>query len=282
MNQPITLRTLIITNGLTILLFVTLLLVSGTAANSLQQTTSPQTTTISYQGNLTDSASEPINATLPMTFKLYGTSTGGSAIWTEERTGANAVPVSSGLFSVLLGSVTPLETSLFGEPLWLGISVNGDAEMTPREQLSATTTAAGPRLLAEKTCDRNNTGTPTEENLSRGRHTVKCDGPQDPMEVTVTTSGRPIVVHMTADYFLDPAQETYCSIAVSQNGQSVDIVELEGGKGENIRHACSSSYVFTDLPAGTYTFAAQAGIWGQHNQTTVTWKHRRQIVAFEY
>lgn len=143
MNQPITLRTLLVTNSLTILLLITILLVPSIFANppepsaTLTSTTASTPSTISYQGHLTDGNGQPINTTTPMTFRLYTTSTGGTAVWTEERTGANAVPVTNGLFNVLLGSVTPIDTTLFNQALWLGISVNGDAEMIPREPFNA-------------------------------------------------------------------------------------------------------------------------------------------------
>jgi hypothetical protein len=195
MNRPITFRTLIITNGLTVLLLVAALLVTSTLAGPALQVTpassSDNTTTINYQGHLTDSAGEPINGTLPMTFKLYRDPSGGTAVWTEQRSGGNAVPVSDGLFSVSLGSVTPVDLSLFGEPLWLGISVNGDAEMTPRERLDGGAIAVGPRLLGENTCGEG-CGAFTETSLSSW-NTIKGADVHDPIEVTVTTSGRPVI-----------------------------------------------------------------------------------------
>jgi hypothetical protein len=115
-------------------ILILLLLLTGQIG---AQGTSPvleASTTISYQGNLLDQAGEPVNATVPMTFKLYDAPTGGTALWTEERTGTNAVPVTNGLFHIILGSVTPIDPALLDQLLWLGISVDGDEEMTPREQ----------------------------------------------------------------------------------------------------------------------------------------------------
>jgi hypothetical protein len=54
----------------------------------------------------------------------------------EERSGENVVPVANGLFHVLLGSVNPITDTLLSQPLWLGIRVDGDAEMQPRELLN--------------------------------------------------------------------------------------------------------------------------------------------------
>ncbi len=66
-------------------------------------------------------------------FKLYGSETGGSPLWTE----AKDVTVSNGVFSTLLGDVTPLNLGVFdGRALWLGITVGADPEATPRQPVA--------------------------------------------------------------------------------------------------------------------------------------------------
>ncbi|MEN9920940.1 MAG: hypothetical protein RL538_833, partial [Candidatus Parcubacteria bacterium] len=48
--------------------------------------------TINYQGKLTDNTGLTVaDGTYQIVFKLYTTSTGGSAIWTETRSGGNEV-----------------------------------------------------------------------------------------------------------------------------------------------------------------------------------------------
>lgn len=75
------------------------------------------------------------NAGLGMAFRLYNASTGGSALWTETYAG---VAVNNGLFHVLLGSTNPIPASLSSNnTLYLGITIGGDSEMTPREQLAS-------------------------------------------------------------------------------------------------------------------------------------------------
>ena len=93
-------------------------------------------TTINYQGYLTDSSGNPANGTLDMVFRLYNVESGGTALWTEAQDG---VLVTECLFSVLLGSEEYLPQSLFvqNDNLWLGITVGGDEEMTPREKLAS-------------------------------------------------------------------------------------------------------------------------------------------------
>lgn len=93
---------------------------------------------ITYQGTLTDDAGQPISGEVDMTFRFYDTPTGGTALWTEAHTGANAVPVQEGLFHVLLGSLTPIPSSVWNnDQLYLGVQVVDEPEMEPREILGA-------------------------------------------------------------------------------------------------------------------------------------------------
>ncbi len=106
--------------------------------------------TLSYQGYLTNAAGQPINGTLSITFRMYNVPSGGTALWTEEHTGANAVPVSKGLFNVHLGSLSSIPPSVWSSPtLYLGIQVGSDAEMSPREVVGAVPVAK----VAEKALD---------------------------------------------------------------------------------------------------------------------------------
>ena len=90
---------------------------------------------ISYQGRLVDPATglaKP-DGQYPMSFRLYTVAAGGGPLYTEART----VDVVRSIFSVPLGEVTPLDPNIFnGQPLFLGVTVGGDAEMTPRLRLA--------------------------------------------------------------------------------------------------------------------------------------------------
>lgn len=88
---------------------------------------------ISYQGSLTDNSGDPVSdGVYGMNFKLYTAEQSGSAIWEEGQ----SVTVVNGIFNVLLGSVEEFNIS-FDKPYWLGISVEGGSEMSPRIQLSS-------------------------------------------------------------------------------------------------------------------------------------------------
>lgn len=89
--------------------------------------------TISYQGYLEDGSGPVTQAGLPMEFALYEALSGGSPVWKEEQ----SVDVTNGLFSVLLGSGSPMAASDFNGDRYLGISVNGDGEMAPRQKLAS-------------------------------------------------------------------------------------------------------------------------------------------------
>ena len=89
---------------------------------------------ISFQGVLTDTLGKvKPDGLYDFHFNLYPAPGGGSAVWTEQRT----LPVMHGLFSVMLGEVSPLSGLDFAALYWLGIQVGGEPEMMPRIQLTA-------------------------------------------------------------------------------------------------------------------------------------------------
>ncbi|MDH3969120.1 MAG: hypothetical protein OEU56_19055 [Rhodospirillales bacterium] len=92
--------------------------------------------TISYQGSLTDAEGNPVEGTVAMTFNLYGDpDTTSGLLWSE----MHIVTVTNGTFDVILGAdvANPLGPSLFESPLFLGVKVGEDAEMTPLQPLAA-------------------------------------------------------------------------------------------------------------------------------------------------
>jgi hypothetical protein len=98
--------------------------------NGVDAVTIPQM--MSYQGKLTDTLGQPVqDTTYIVTFNLYTVSSGGSAFWAETQ----SVKTRGGLFSVLLGSVTPIGSVPAAGALYLGMNVSGGVEMTPRLQI---------------------------------------------------------------------------------------------------------------------------------------------------
>ena len=89
---------------------------------------------INYQGKLVGPTGSAVaDGSYSIVFRLYTVPTAGSNIWTETQT----VAVTSGLFSVMLGTTTSLASIDFNQTLYLGINVEADGEMTPRKILGA-------------------------------------------------------------------------------------------------------------------------------------------------
>ena len=67
---------------------------------------------INYQGKVTTPQGALIDTTVAMTFSIYPSSTGDTALWVEEH---SSVVVEKGIFNVLLGSVVPIHYSIFDD-----------------------------------------------------------------------------------------------------------------------------------------------------------------------
>jgi hypothetical protein len=89
--------------------------------------------TISYQGILTNEAGQPVgDGDFNISFRLYTSETGGTPLWSETQ----SVTVHKGVFNVILPSAGDLPIA-FDEQYWLGVSVGGNPELTPRTKLTA-------------------------------------------------------------------------------------------------------------------------------------------------
>lgn len=113
---------------------------------------------INYQGKLTDDTGATVaDGTYNMRFWLITSPSAASttAVWTESLTGVNRVQVTNGLFSIMLGSTSPLTSVDFNQTLYLGVEIGGsggspawDGEMSPRKILG-TVPAAFEAINAE-------------------------------------------------------------------------------------------------------------------------------------
>lgn len=99
---------------------------------------------VNYQGKLTDTSGVAVaDGTYNVRFWLLQSVAQAttSAIWTESLTGANQVQITNGLFSVMLGSTSPLTSVDFNQELYLGVEIGGtgaaswDGELLPRKPL---------------------------------------------------------------------------------------------------------------------------------------------------
>src|SRR5579872_3820345 len=79
-----------------------------------------------YQGVLLDNAQKPVTGVHHLTITLYDAALEGTALHTENFTSQ----VEDGIFSVVLGSQSEFESTLtFDVPYWIGVSVDGGAEL---------------------------------------------------------------------------------------------------------------------------------------------------------
>jgi hypothetical protein len=112
-----------------------------------------------YQGRLTDTNGNPLAGPVALVVSLYTAATGGSALWTESYPSVSLT--SDGIYTILLGSVTPFPAAAFSEPdRWIGTSVNGGAELTPRMRVASVPFALeANRLNGKRSTDFDPAGT---------------------------------------------------------------------------------------------------------------------------
>jgi len=86
---------------------------------------------INHQGYLTDDGGVPVDGDREMWFLIYDQEIGGTAVWSE---GPMTVPVTDGVFQVLLGQTNPITPFHLAGPRWLEVIVGGEY-MEPRERI---------------------------------------------------------------------------------------------------------------------------------------------------
>jgi hypothetical protein len=111
---------------------------------------------VNFQGRLTNASGVALSGTHDMQFKLYTAVSGGSYVWGETRTAANsnAVTVTNGLFSILVGegtSVAGTSASLqaaitANTNLYIEIMVGAET-LTPRSQFGSSAYAMNSDMI---------------------------------------------------------------------------------------------------------------------------------------
>src|SRR5271154_6858169 len=75
---------------------------------------------LTEQGQLLDSSGNPVAGSIQISFAIYDTPTGGTALWSEAQT----VTLDEGFFSAILGETVRIPPNLFnGASLYLGMTV---------------------------------------------------------------------------------------------------------------------------------------------------------------
>jgi YVTN family beta-propeller protein len=132
------------------------LLIGGLFLSSPAALAAPQINNqINYQARLMDSSGFPVaDGNYSVIFSLYDASTAGNRLWTAAGTlvtpTAITVNVQNGLFTVLLGDTgqNTLDTVNWNsDQLYLGVTINADAEMLPRKRFASAPQAFNARQL---------------------------------------------------------------------------------------------------------------------------------------
>lgn len=87
---------------------------------------------IPIQGRLTDASGVPLTGDHSVTFSLYDDPAAGLLYCS---TNYNPLPLTNGLFNITVTGCT--DSDISGEQLYLGIQVDADLEMTPRQPINA-------------------------------------------------------------------------------------------------------------------------------------------------
>ncbi len=211
---------------------------------------------LSYQGVLADSLGNPkADGTYTFTFRLYATPSGGTALWTEQKT----LLVNRGLFHTNLGDQVLFGSALtFAQPYWLSIQVASETELAPRILLTsagyslASTRSDSSRYAARSDTARYSTRSDSSRFAARSdtaRYSTRSD---------------------TAGYVLNsvPFVLPYAGTA-STNSDALSITQTGIGAGLNISLTSTSSSArgINVLHSGTGPgiFASSTGgnaVWG--------------------
>lgn len=89
---------------------------------------------IHFQGRLLDASGNPVQGVNNFTVRIYSQPSGGTALFTETHNSIQSD--TDGMYSLQIGSITSLNIP-FDTSYWLGLEVNTDGEMVPRQRLLA-------------------------------------------------------------------------------------------------------------------------------------------------
>ncbi|MFN8366050.1 MAG: hypothetical protein U0Y96_02275 [Candidatus Kapaibacterium sp.] len=142
--------------------------------------------TLSYQGVLTNNLDEPYpDGSYTITFSVYDANTGGTVLWSETQ----SVQTKLGVFDAMLGVKTPIDL-LFDKPYWLGITVQGQQELSPRLALvSSPYSFNSVRATVADSVSPTAGGVVRQLNGMSGNLTIVGDG-----TTTVTQSGNTLTI----------------------------------------------------------------------------------------
>lgn len=116
--------------------------------------------TFSHQGRLLDENGNPVaDGNYDVEYRIFQTDTGGTPAYTESQ----SVAVEDGLFTTSIGMTGYITPTIFAQPTWLEISIDGET-LAPRQQMQgapyAFSMASGSVVQGTETLDRTYAGQP--------------------------------------------------------------------------------------------------------------------------
>jgi|GEM_PF-3662372 len=190
-------------------------------------------TPVPYSGQLVDGG-VPVNGTRYFTLKLYDAPSGGAIVFTQ----AESLQVTDGIYHTQLQTNDTVWT---GADRWLGVSVNGGSELTPRQKIGwvpyAVHTLTNPPTLVVR---------PQTSMTVNGNAWVAVDS------LTITTSVPGIAIINMTGYTLwtgsvnAPGMEINISTTVPTDNLTVVVSKTDV-------HSLSPT-LMVDLAPGTYVY----------------------------
>jgi hypothetical protein len=193
--------------------------------------------TVAFSGRLSNDAG-PLDGDVDLRFRLFAEPSGGTPRWDE----VHATRASAGLVHVALGSLEPLDATVFdGTPLYLDIAVNGTS-LSPRAAIHAVPYAhrAAVAASAETVGDvaagdlqRRITGTCTGQVMTAvaADGTVTCE-PAGVGDITAVTAGAGLTGGGTAGDVILAANFSAVQARVATTcaaGSSIRAIAADGG-----------------------------------------------------
>lgn len=203
--------------------------------------------TMSYQGLLLGAGGSPVaDGAYELTFRIYDVASGpDAALWTESHA---AVPVSRGVFHVILGAAgTPL-TLAFDAQYYLGVTIGAGEELTPRVQLASSPYS----LNALNVVD----GAITAPKIAAGQVVKSLNGLRDDVtlapgsNISITPAGQTLTIAATGAGLTLPFSSSTASA-----GTLFDLINTDGGS--------AGSFKISDAGSGAaalYASTAGAGL----------------------
>jgi hypothetical protein len=194
-----------------------------------------------YQGHLTNAAGEAVDCpdtiqcdtSYNLTFRLYDDPSAEVSLWEETHV---AVPIYQGLFQVLVGSKTLLNSDDVAGARYIGIAINAGSEMIPRQEI-ASAPFAFHASVAEAADDSTHLGGVEATEYTPGPHTIDTILSEAQVDGMVGNNGYAIqgdvdtsIASIQAD--LVSAQESLNSLQTSLASLETTVSEQGASQGD--------------------------------------------------